>query len=267
MEKLFPDRLGVGNKMIDLNRVSDITSRLARAEATVDMEIHPKDNMLSANQRSAYTGIGRRGLHEIASALIQSPETSYSSILDFPSGWGRVARWIRAAFPESDLSFSDIIPGAADFCAERFKGTAYSSQPDFSRVDLGRTFDVIWVGSLVTHLKESSAKAFFTFATRHLSENGVLIVTLHGRKAVANGRLQRQLTAFRREEDMEQAAQEFERGNYSYGAHVHMDDYGHSFTPLQWVANNIPERTVIYGYKEKGWNNHQDVLILRKSDI
>lgn len=253
--------------MLDQNRISDIRQRLLAAESRVERKIHERDNMFAPGQASGYLGIGKRALHEVACALIMSPETGYKSIMDFPSGWGRVARWLRAAFPESELAVSDIIPGAADWCGETFGANVYQSDSNFDRIELGRTFDIFWVGSLITHLPEDSTRAFLRFAMRHINEQGLLIITVHGRRAVANGRKQRVLTVFPKPEDMEAAALAYESGQYSYRDYSHTPGYGHSFTPLAWIERNLPEGSLVFGYKEKGWNNHQDVLILKKAAI
>ncbi len=112
--------------MLDIQRITDMQQRLSGADAKVSKVIHEKDNMYAPGQNAAYMGIGKRALHEIVTALILSPETQYTSIMDFPSGWGRVTRWIRAAFPESEIGVSEIIPGAADIARSNFRRRSIS---------------------------------------------------------------------------------------------------------------------------------------------
>lgn len=218
---------------------------------------------------AAYYGIGRRALHVIGAALINSPDTKYSKILDFPCGWGRVTRWIRAGFPEAEIGMAEIVHEASRWCAEQFGGVPILSHPNFNEVSVDDDYDIIWVGSLVTHLPEDKAIEFFRFASSKLTPNGVLIVTLHGRRAVANGRAKLPATVFRTMEEMEREALKFESGKYGYGEYLKQPGYGHSFSPLPWVyeaVSSLPEISVL-SFREKGWNNHQDVLVLKRAPI
>ena len=41
-------------------------------------------------------------------------------ILDFGCGHGRVTRWLRAAFPEAQISIADLNDSGIRWCAERY---------------------------------------------------------------------------------------------------------------------------------------------------
>lgn len=47
-------------------------------------------------------------------------------------------------------------------------------------MDLGGEYDVIWVGSLFTHVDEDRTTAWLAHLARSLSEQGVLVATFHG---------------------------------------------------------------------------------------
>ena len=75
-----------------------------------------------------------------------------SEILDLPCGHGRVMRWLRATFPKASLTACDIDGDGVSFCAETFGARPALSSTDPEDLVLG-TFDLIWCGSLLTHLR------------------------------------------------------------------------------------------------------------------
>jgi len=46
--------------------------------------------------------------------------------------------------------------------------------------DFGATFDLIWTGSLLTHLREADTCRVLAFLLRQLSPQGILVFTTHG---------------------------------------------------------------------------------------
>ena len=255
--------------MINNDRFIDIFNRLNTVESRVLQDIHHQDEMLAFGDTSAYLKVGKNALSIISLSLIENPDTSYNSILDFPSGWGRVTRWLSAGFPEADLAVCEIMTEAADWCAKKFNAMPVYSSRDFSKVCFSRKFDLIWVGSLVTHLSEDKAKEFFQLVINLLEKNGLLFVTLHGRRELVIRRNQPVYEAFPTLDDFECAVQRFESGLYAYGEYSHIPGYGYSFTPLTWVGHLISQYpdVIITSFKEKAWNNHHDVLILKKTSI
>ena len=67
-----------------------------------------------------------------------------------------------------------------DFCTAEFNATPVYSQEDIRRVSLDQFFDLIWCGSLFTHLDRDRWPAFLGFFADHLSPGGVLVFTTHG---------------------------------------------------------------------------------------
>jgi hypothetical protein len=100
--------------MINNNRLIDISTRLNTVESRVLQDIHHQDEMLAFGDTSAYLKVGKNALSIISLSLIENPDTSYNSILDFPSGWGRVTRWLSAGFPEADLAVCEIMTEATE---------------------------------------------------------------------------------------------------------------------------------------------------------
>jgi trans-aconitate methyltransferase len=78
-------------------------------------------------------------------------------ILDFGCGAGRVTRWLCAAFPEAEISVTDLRETDLEFCAKNFRVTPWLSGTEIDALQAPDRYDLIWVGSVLTHL--SAAKS------------------------------------------------------------------------------------------------------------
>ncbi len=148
----------------------------------VDMTVHPDDDMWGKSKTPEdYRAVGRAAVSLIATVIALSRARSIERVLDFGCGHGRVARHLRAFFPRAELHFSDIDAAGAQFCASQFGGHAHPSTEDFAQLDLPGNMDVIWLGSVFTHLSPARMNALFTPLFRSLSVGGSLIITFRGR--------------------------------------------------------------------------------------
>ena len=130
-----------------------------------------------------YFDVGTSALDCIKSALATA-RTAPASILDFPCGHGRVCRMLRALFPDAYLMACDLDRDGADFCATQFNATPFYSHEDIRRVNLDTCFDLIWCGSLFTHLDAQQWPDFLVFFAEHLTSDGILVFTTHGRQPI-----------------------------------------------------------------------------------
>jgi hypothetical protein len=105
-----------------------------------------------------------------------------------PSGWGRVMRFLVARLPNASLTACDIVEDAVGFCAHRFGARPVRSTPAFGDLDLGEEFDLIWCGSLVTHIDAPAIHALLRLFARSLKRDGLAIVTTHGDEAARRAR-------------------------------------------------------------------------------
>ena len=88
----------------------------------------------------------------VQSAVARAGTSPVTAILDLPSGYGRVARWFRTAYPAAKLTVSDTQPEAMAFCADHLGATAVLAAVDGSHwTSLPGPYDIIWCGSLLTH--------------------------------------------------------------------------------------------------------------------
>lgn len=162
---------------MDLMEVAAIVDRYRRTDLT--REVDPNDHMYNTG-KDWYYSVGEHGLTCVLNGLSLSRLLAVHSILDLPCGHGRVGRHLRAAFPDAHISFCDTDVGGAVFCETMFKGHALPSQPDLTHVSFERTYDVIWIGSLFTHLDLNRAAAWLRPLSRFLGPDGILVATFHG---------------------------------------------------------------------------------------
>jgi SAM-dependent methyltransferase len=237
-----------------------VADRLADYRSRVDETIAAGDDMYTGDLDD-YLSVCHSAVAQIAHAMTVCGRISLPRILDFACGHGRVMRGLRAAFPEAELIACDIDRDGVDFCTARFGAMPVYSDPDPSLVSLRGRFDLIWVGSLLTHLDAVRCRDFLDLFRRHLSDRGLLVFSSHGRNAV---------NRWPRDDERAQAiVADFRRNGFGYRDHVGVEGYGTSaFTPA-WIVGTAASWTdlMLVGYVERGLADHQDVIALLKTDV
>jgi SAM-dependent methyltransferase len=149
--------------------------------ATINLEISPEDTMFT--QELHYYKVGFSALRCILQSLFaaQKDKDEIKNILDFPSGWGRVLRFIKAYFPNSNITACEIDKNSLKFCREQLKVNTLISHNNFKKIEIKQKFDLIWCGSLITHLSEDRSKELLEFFFNALNDKGILVFTAHGR--------------------------------------------------------------------------------------
>lgn len=134
--------------------VSSIGSRFAAYQkAPISTAISQHEDMYAAGVPRAmehYLKVGRAAIDVIARAMLISGKSDIRSILDLPCGGGRVTRHLAAFFPEAKLTVGDINENKEVAVAREFNAARSQGAHDFSNTP-EQKFDLIWVGSLMTH--------------------------------------------------------------------------------------------------------------------
>jgi len=226
----------------------------------VSLRVHHRDSMYQGDGFH-YLSVGLSANRCIREALRSAGKTVQGgSILDFPSGYGRVLRFLRMEFPDSDITAAETDGRALDFCRRSFDVTPFLSKERFSVLSLPRQFDLIWCGSLLTHIDEHAARDLLRFFREHLSHGGVCVVTTQGRHAMEW--IERQEVTYGLSENAQQKVlREFRSQGYGYADYTHQAGYGISLVTherMRQLAADVGGwgETLFW---EHGWDNHQDV--------
>jgi Methyltransferase domain len=199
-------------------------------------------------------------LQPIKVALAAAGRESVETLLDFASGHGRVLRALKAAFPEARLAACDLDRDAVDFCARTFGATPVYSHEDPARIKVEDRFDLIWCGSLFTHIDAPRWPGFLDVLGSLLASRGVLVFTTGGRSVAAEMRDgdHQGLTA-----DLARGLlEDFDRTGFGYRDYPGQSGYGLARCRPAWVCDQL-ERTAgieLLGYTERGWNRRQDAV-------
>lgn len=223
----------------------------------VSCRIHPGDGMYAISSPEEYLSAGLSAVRCIDYVLARSAgHNNVRSVLDFPSGYGRVLRFLKARFPLADITSADIDPTAVDFCRRAFSVNSIVSSRDFGGISMSNKFDLIWCGSLVTHIDENRAARLLRLFHDHLSPRGLCIFTTHGNRAT-----EFMQTYGLTETAQQQVLSQFREKGYGYADYPGQQGYGVSAVSpkcIVTIAQSVGEwnQTALL---EHGWDNLQDV--------
>ncbi|MGI9067505.1 MAG: class I SAM-dependent methyltransferase [Pyrinomonadaceae bacterium] len=225
----------------------------------VETRISPNDGMYIGNGAHYYR-VGLSAINCIEQALIAAGINTVRNVLDLPCGHGRVLRFLVHRFPEARFIACDLDRDGVEFCAEHLGAEAEYSEPDLSRLALGREFDLIWCGSLVTHLDDKKIPALLEFFSRHLTIGGLMIFTAPGDEVLermTSGKFDYGIDP----QDIPIVVGSYRETGFGYTDYPYMAEYGISLTSSEWIRNQVEKvgslREVYY--QPHGWDNHQDV--------
>jgi SAM-dependent methyltransferase len=202
------------------------------------------------------------GLRAAGKQTVETAPFDVKTILDLPCGQGRVLRYLRQAFPDAEITACETSREGVDFCAETFGAVPVYSCDEPDKIPIRRDYyDLIWVGSLFTHLTFDMWDRFLAAFRSALSPGGVLIFTTHGRRAYEY----MSTKAFHYGHDdhgLEELARLYEQVGFGHVHYTgHNSYYGTSISRADWVLDRI--RVVgglrLVKHAEHGWDNHQDV--------
>jgi hypothetical protein len=168
-------------------------------------------------------------------------------------------------FPNASFTVGDINDSALDFCRKTFLANTFESRTSFAEISLDNRFDLIWCGSLITHLDEQSAIELLGFFYAHLGEGGLCVVTTHGARTIdwiETGQYFYGLSEVSRREIVDK----FKLGEYAYADYPNQKGYGISAVPagrFLALADSIGDWSNCM-FRDHGVDNHQDVYAFAK---
>ncbi len=242
--------------------MSDPLEQLARA---LDRRRAPEDEMYGGDE-AQYLAVGLSALRCIRLALRTADVPEPRRILDLPCGHGRVLRALHAAWPEAEFTACDLSREGVDFCARTFGARPVYSAPDPRDVPLAPgSFDLIWVGSLLTHLDLPRWSVFLERFHDWLAPGGLLVFSTLGRYAAY--RMEQGIDYGLLPEQRAELLGAFARDGFGYRDYPGQQGYGIALATPAFVTRLVlrgPDARLI-GYGERLWGEHQDVVACQKT--
>lgn len=220
--------------------------------------VHPDDDMLHPEDVDGthYARVGASAISAMERALAAAGRSfaDVGSCLDMPCGYGRVLRLLAREIAPERITACDINRQAIRFCAQEFGVRPMRSVPGLHGLRLGR-HDLIWCGSLVTHLDERRVVELLRSFAGALAAGGIAIVTIHAEPPTVG--------------EFAPRHDEIARALRDHG-HLHIPydgalfAYGHAWhTPAhirRAFAAASDDRVRLVSHDPRGWDEHQDVL-------
>ena len=231
--------------------------------------IHPNDLMFNKDSPSYYhqVGLGAYNSIEEALSLAGKTVTDIQSLLDFGSGFGRVTRVLAQKIDPTKISAFDVDPEGPTFCASEFGVKPLLFDGNWDSIPFSR-YDVIWAGSVFTHLSHAYTKDMLALLSRLLNNDGVLIFTTQG------GTTFQKLEKGGYGSDVGKRAStiksEYEETGFSFVPYGHYKDKNIGMTWSSQPYMDSLVQTISMGklqlvkFDQRGWLNHQDVHAYRR---
>jgi SAM-dependent methyltransferase len=251
------------NRPTELLGVAELNELLEGRALRVVPDVAPFDGMHNYAPE-LYFEAGHSALRHIRLAMLTAELEQVDSILDFASGAGRVLRTLMAAFPDATLIASDVWKRGLEFCSEVLGVETVESSPEPAEVDLEGPFDVIWCGSLLTHVDARRWTGFVKVFESLLSPGGVAVFTTYGR-FTAGALRKREITLSLSDEQIEQLLRDYDNTGFGYCERLPEEGLGDFLASRAWVGAQMDQaptlRLVLYN--ERGWLG-QDVIACTK---
>ncbi|MFJ4101455.1 class I SAM-dependent methyltransferase [Amycolatopsis japonica] len=232
--------------------------------AGVSTTIAEDDSMFAGNNTEHYMSVSRDALRAVLAALQVTGRPVPKRVLDFGCGYGRVMRSLRAAFPAAELIGCDMDQAALAGCAEAFGVRAVIGAPDVDDIEQVTEVDLLWCGSVLTHLDAPNWGPLLRYFSRALAPGGVAVVTTHGRRVAMRAEAGKDYGLDARATDRVLAA--YKACGFGYNDYAGNDGYGISLSSPGWAVQRALEAPGLRlaGYDEAAWDRHQDVMVLVK---
>jgi SAM-dependent methyltransferase len=235
--------------------MSTLAELLSEETPDVSEEISPDDPWYR-DFPSNYFVAGQQAIRCIRLAMLAAEKepASIRTILDFPCGYGRILRTLKAAFPDAEVTASDMDQVGLDFCVNVLGAKRLLSKNDPREIELEDKFDLIWCGSLLTHLDEDRWPHFLEFFASHLTENGLLVFTTHGRYVAE--RLRERVHPFKLDESqVARLLTDYEKAGFGYVPLSETAIAGITVSLPSWVCTHLESMRGLglVGYFEALW--------------
>lgn len=183
-----------GQDGIEPSPLRNLQTRLGRTLGTrlfshsypgIPGRVHVHETMMLGDDPDGlahYIRVGGNAMENIEAGLAAAGSgwRDIRSCLDMGCGFGRVLRHIARRIPPHAVTACDLEEEAVRFCAEELGARPLLSTDDLRDLHLPGTYDLIWVGSLFSHLPYADAMVLFDKLGNALTPGGVMCFTTQG---------------------------------------------------------------------------------------
>jgi cyclopropane fatty-acyl-phospholipid synthase-like methyltransferase len=199
--------------------------------------VSPEDEMWKGAPE-IYFPLGEDAVQCIRLSMSMVHRPGFARVLDFGCGHGRVLRHLKAEFADSKLAACDIDHSAVDFCADQFGAEPIYGQHNPSKIQWPtrpHRFDLIWCGSVFTHLDSARWPVFLEALTSVLIPYGMLIFTTMGRDGAEKLRRGEFPGCWFPPEKLG----DYDATGFAYAEYPNMPGYGQSLCELRWALQQL----------------------------
>ncbi|ODT35369.1 MAG: hypothetical protein ABS67_02045 [Niabella sp. SCN 42-15] len=211
--------------------------------------------------KESFLEIGKALARDIRNICLTAGYDIYSPghVLDFGCGSGRVIRNFRDAPSSCHLYGTDIDLELVNWCKENLPNIEWSingHRPPLHYTD--NTFDLIYAISVFIHLDEELQYAWLGELQRVAKQGAIIILTVHG------------VNCFNRLSSADQKRVHSQGFVFVTGATGKLkldglpDFYQNAYHTQEYIQKKWSKYFEIVRYVERGINNHQDAVVLRK---
>lgn len=149
-------------------------------EQPVNQTISDKDTMFDGTaDLASYLKTGKSAAI-VCRMAVQLANISPARILDYGSGHGRILRWFQSFFPDADLSAADVATDNVEFCSKQFGARPILMDKHYSRLVFPSSYDLIWLGSIYTHMGREDWDQVTDMLMQYLRPNGLFCFSFAG---------------------------------------------------------------------------------------
>jgi cyclopropane fatty-acyl-phospholipid synthase-like methyltransferase len=231
----------------------------------VDRTVHPNDEMMIPGHEDSYWLMGDWAVRCVQAALkcaALSFDVKTETILDLPCGYGRVLRFLQVAYPDAEITACDISREGVDFCVDTFGVRGIYSSTDPSEID-AETYDLIWCGSLLTHMPKEKWAPWLSFFEDHLSPGGTVVFTTHG-EGYARGLFSAHMPA-----NLAELQREYWNTGFAFSRNDldRDEDPGIALSAPSWILEQLSprQRLRLTAFMQRGWHDAHDVWSVTKA--
>lgn len=192
---------------------------------------------------------------------------SPKSILDYGCGHGRVLRWFQSFWPNANLTAADVTTDQIEFCAETFGANPFLIDKPFAAVGLPSGFDLIWLGSVFTHMDNAGWRDLVDSLIKHVRPNGMLCFSFAGRcvyEMLEGGN--RWGIDDEQEPDVLKATSDYESSGFGFFRQRESQGqaWGRSIVKPEWVLSFCFERGgKVVLFSKQAYARRQDIICVQ----